>query len=58
MTLNSNFLKEMEQNLMEYMEYLYSNGCTLDANGNIVPLNNNENEKKLIFTKPNEEDYE
>ena len=54
--MNSNYFKQVEQDLMNYMEYLYANGLTLDADGNIVPIETNS--KKLVLSTDNEEDYE
>ena len=40
---------------LQYMEYLYSMGCTLDENGNIVPINDNKG-KELTLTITTEDD--
>ncbi len=41
---------------MKYLEYLYSMGCTLDENGNVVPINNGNNSKTLSLTITIEDD--
>ncbi len=44
-----------EDTFMKFMEFLYSNGQTLDENGNIVPINE-EKGKTLVLTVTTEDD--
>ena len=41
---------------LQYMEYLYSMGCTLDENGNVVPIDNNKKEYTLTLTIKEDDD--
>ena len=49
MVMNYNISNEF----LQYIEYLYSIGCTLDENGNIVPI---EKDKTLTLTITVKED--
>ncbi len=54
MVMNNDF-NNPGGNFMQYLEYLYSMGCTLDENGNVVPIDNGN--KKLELT-PDDYDHE
>lgn len=54
MVMNNNIYNG-EDTFMKFMEFLYSNGQTLDENGNIVPINE-EKGKTLVLTVTTEDD--
>jgi hypothetical protein len=48
-------MNNQENLFLQYMEYLNSIGCTLDENGNIVPINNNDG-PRLVLVNTDDED--
>lgn len=54
MEMNNNIYNG-EDTFMKFMEFLYSNGQTLDEKGNIVPINE-EKGKTLVLTITTEDD--
>ncbi len=43
---------------LQYMEYLYSMGCTLDENGNVVPIDNNKGYTLTLTIKEDDDEDE
>lgn len=54
MEMNNNIYNG-EDTFMKFMEFLHSNGQTLDEKGNIVPINE-EKGKTLVLTITTEDD--
>ncbi len=52
--MNNNDFNNPGNSFMDYMEFLYANGYTLDENGNVVPIK--DDSKTLVLIPSDDED--